>query len=329
MRGEPYPFISPERLPVAHFYDIAARYLLRRRPAAAIAYFLGAAVDRVHFVQWLDTRSVPWPDSPERTCDTVAWLADVASGGAPWAVVVEFQIDADPLMFGRLLEYLARLWLDLKPAANRGDRFSLGGIVVNLRGKGNSRTRHAFAGTTLHTDLGSIDVNLAELAASKLLADVEAGLAPAALLCLVPLCENGGEAATIGEWGRVRGGIPDAEIRDVEQLTLLFADAAGCREAWAAELKERRMVEPQIVKEWKADAFDKGVSVGKTQGLAEGQAQGRAALLLDFAADRFGPLPADVETAVRACTDESRLRSWLRQMAESASLDDFRRAAGV
>jgi hypothetical protein len=40
-------------------------------------------------------------------------------------------------MFGRLLGYLGPLWLEEKPSRERGDRFEIGAVVVNLTGLGN------------------------------------------------------------------------------------------------------------------------------------------------------------------------------------------------
>src|SRR5262249_16779098 len=93
------------------------------------------------FRRWLDTRLLRFPGEPDRTCDTVAHLEDLEANQLPWAVVVEFQIEPLTLMFGRLLGYFGPLWMELKPSDERGDRFHLGAIVVNLTGTGNaSRT---------------------------------------------------------------------------------------------------------------------------------------------------------------------------------------------
>ncbi len=44
---------------------------------------------RVH--GWLDTRTVPVPGEPDRTCDTVADLAAATEAILRWALVTEIQ----------------------------------------------------------------------------------------------------------------------------------------------------------------------------------------------------------------------------------------------
>src|SRR4051812_31577493 len=95
-------------------FDRSARYLLRRY-LALLGWLLGVPADQLDFVDWLDTRRIPWPGLPERVCDTVAHLRDPDAHGVPWAVVLEFCRDPDPEMFGRLLVYLGQVWLDLRP----------------------------------------------------------------------------------------------------------------------------------------------------------------------------------------------------------------------
>ena len=110
-------------------YDQACRYLLRLCPVPLLAWLLRLAPAQIDFVEWLDTQQIPWPGQPDRTCDTVAHLRDQRRGGLPWAVVVEFQIDPDELMFGRGLSYLGELWRACKPTPHRGDRFREVGIA--------------------------------------------------------------------------------------------------------------------------------------------------------------------------------------------------------
>ncbi len=60
--------------------------------------------------EWLKTQTLPFPDEPERTCDTVAGLFETGPPPVWWALVIEAQTKPDSEMFGRLLEYLAQLW---------------------------------------------------------------------------------------------------------------------------------------------------------------------------------------------------------------------------
>src|SRR4051812_48252392 len=117
----------------ANPYDQACRNLLRLFAGPLLAWLMRIPQQFLDFVGWLDTRGIPWPGQPDRTCDTVAYLRDTDAGGVPWAVPVEFQLDPDPVMFGRGMSYLGGVWEDIKPAEHRGDRFHVGLIVVNLR----------------------------------------------------------------------------------------------------------------------------------------------------------------------------------------------------
>jgi hypothetical protein len=90
-------------------YDQACRFLLRQFDRPLLSWLLGLPLVELAFVDWLDTRALPWPGQSDRTCYTVAFLRDRVTGGLPWAVPVEFQIDPAPLMFGRGLEYLGSL----------------------------------------------------------------------------------------------------------------------------------------------------------------------------------------------------------------------------
>jgi hypothetical protein len=112
-------------MPEINDYDRAARYLAKADPHKFLAWALGDNPDRFRFVRWLDTRSIPFPGSTDRTNDTVAYLERSEPAGEPWAIPLEFQIEPVPLMFGRMLEYLGRLWQVEKPGIGFAWRRSL------------------------------------------------------------------------------------------------------------------------------------------------------------------------------------------------------------
>ena len=125
--------MSPNR------YDQACRFLLRLFAVPLLSWLLRLDPARLDFAGWLDTRGLPWPGEPDRTCDTVARLRDPQQNGRPFAVPVEFCVEPDARMFGRGLRYLGGLWEEYKPSAHPGDRFELGLVVVNLRGRATPR----------------------------------------------------------------------------------------------------------------------------------------------------------------------------------------------
>src|SRR4051812_6063912 len=104
-------------------FDKASRFAAKIDPPTFLAWVLDFAPEEFVFRGWLDTRGLPFPGDPDRVSDTVARLEDPAAGGMPWAVAIEFQIEPDPQMFGRILEYLGQLWRTTKPDAEKGSRF--------------------------------------------------------------------------------------------------------------------------------------------------------------------------------------------------------------
>jgi hypothetical protein len=46
-------------------------------------------------------------------------------------------------------------------------------------------------------------------------------------------------------------------------------------------------------------------------------------------AEKFGVVPPELEAVIRATTAEDRLRVWTSAAVRAATLDDFRRAAGI
>ena len=97
-------------------YDRVLRALAKGDPTQFFGWALGLSPAEFRFVRWIDTRTIPFPGAPDRTGDAVGYLAELTAGGRPWAVPLEFQIEPDPEMFGRLLEYLGRLWRTEKPS---------------------------------------------------------------------------------------------------------------------------------------------------------------------------------------------------------------------
>lgn len=191
-------------MPEPHnYFDEACRYLLRRWGVPLLAWLLGLRPADVEFVEWLDTRQIPWPGHPGRICDTVAHLRDPRRGGVPVAAVVEFQIDPDELMTGRGLVYLGEVWLACKPTEHRGDRFDVGLVVVNLRGRGNASRRMTLGGAAFRTELCVQEWNFETLPAARVLRQVKRGKAPRGVLPWIPLFSGGNDDDIIKEWRRL------------------------------------------------------------------------------------------------------------------------------
>jgi hypothetical protein len=294
----------------ANPYDKGSRYAARLDPPGFWAWLLRGS-PRVRFHSWLDTRTLPFPGEPDLTCDTVACLRDETAPDVWWAVPLEFLIRPDGTMFGRLLEYLGRLWREQRPVEAPTLRFHVAAAVVNLTGVGQT-SRDMHLGTTLRTCLQVCERNLAAEDAGVTLADIAVGRVARCLLPFIPLMHGGCQVAMIEQWKQLALAEPDARRRgDYGGLALVFAEAAGCREAWRQGLKGWNMEQSMQVLEW--------ISEGETKGELRNQRE-NLRLLLEH---RFGPLPPAVLQRLEAATELERLRAAFRQALDLQRLEDL------
>jgi hypothetical protein len=307
-------------------YDQGCRYLAKRDPVALLGWLLRETPEELRFRTWLDARTLPFPGDPERICDTVAWLGD-ADPAVEWAVPLEFCLDPDGDLFGRLLIYLGQLWLEIRPTDAGRERFWVGAAVVNLRGIGNTSRDMVLRRTGVRTFLGIAERDLADENAAAVLAGIADGTAPRCPLAWIPLMHGGGEAAIIQQWLDLARQEPDSRRRsDYGGLAVVFAEAAGCRKEWKEALKGWNMEESQQVLEWIAE----GEARGEAKGEARGEARGEANALVRLLEKRFPPgAPADAVAAIRSSTDVEQLRRWFDLAVEADSLAAFRQKAGL
>lgn len=307
-------------------FDKASRFAAKLDAHAFLSWLLGAPAEALVFRRWLDTRGLPFPGDPDRTSDTVAQLDNAAEHGVPWAVAVEFQTAPDPDMFGRLLGYLAGLWLNLRPDAARGSRFHVGAAVVNLTGTGAASRDLRWHGTGLVTRLGVAERNLERESADDLLSGIESGRWSRCLLPWVPLMTGGGDPGIIDRWKLLADGEPDRRRKaEYGGIALLFADRAGRKDVWHAKLEGWNVEESTVVNEWIAI----GEKRGETRGEARGRVEGQQTSLLGVLVRKFGPVPEGVVAAVRGTSDADRLQDLLWLAATAPDLAAFRQQAGV
>ncbi len=288
-------------------FDQAGRYLAKLEPALFLAWLLGLTPSQFRFRRWLNARRVRFPGEPYRTCDTVALLEDLEQGGLPWAVPIEFETRPRATMFGRLLGYLGVLWLEMKPSRERGDRFQVGAVVVNLTGTGQSSRQMSWPKAGLLTHLGVAERNLSGYEAATVLADVAAGRTPAVVLPLIPLMQGGGESGNIATWLRLMSLQPQARRTEYAGLALVFAEAARRQGVWKKALEGWNVKESKQVLEW--------------------QAQFGGEMLVEVLQAKFGELPEDLDSTLRALTSTARLKTLVSLAALAQSLEEFRREA--
>jgi hypothetical protein len=83
-------------------------------PLPLLSWLIASFTQHLRFGNWLDTRTASLPGVPQAVRDTIAELQELLLGRA-WAFLLEFQLQPDPDMFGRLLIYLGTAWLELRP----------------------------------------------------------------------------------------------------------------------------------------------------------------------------------------------------------------------
>lgn len=299
-----------------NYYDQASRYAAKLDPPGFVGWVLRSA--QVVFHRWLDTRRLPFPGEADRTCDTVAELEDSAEPGVLWAVPIEFTLEPDGDLGFRLLVYEGQIALDERPSVRPGDRYRIGACVVNLTGAGQTSLDMRLGATGVGTGLWVGERNLSQEDAALTLAAIAATALTRALLPFVPLMQGGADPAIMQEWIRVASAEPDARRRgDYGGLALVFADAVGRRPAWRQALGGWNVVQSPQVLEWMAE------------GEVRGELRGKLTMLLRFLRSRFGPIPADLEAAIRAVTDPALLEQWADLVGTAPSLQAFRQAAQV
>jgi hypothetical protein len=298
----------------ANVFDQASRYAAKLDAIGLLRWLL-KLLPRYVFLGWLDTRTVVFPGEEDRTCDTVAWLQDETQPGVWWALTVEFLLEPDADMFGRLLIYLGRLWREKRPTDQRGERFQVGGVVVNLTGQGATSRDMQLAGTAIRTCLGVEEANLATWGAADTLAEIAAGRTSRGVLPWIPLLQGGGESAIIERWKELAQAEPDSRRRaEYAGLALVFAEAASVREAWKQALQGWNMRQSQQVLEWQEEA--------RVEGRAEGRLETKANDLVRLVEVRWPPgLPPELVAKVRATTELAQLNAWFDAAAAAPSLE--------
>src|SRR5262249_49875711 len=111
-------------------YDQASRYAIRCDPLGFLAWLFEGLALTLKVFGWLDTPTLPFPGERDRTCDTVAELAEAAEGGPRWAALIEFETDPESDILDRELEYVARLRRALRYGPQERERYQvIAGLV--------------------------------------------------------------------------------------------------------------------------------------------------------------------------------------------------------
>jgi hypothetical protein len=299
-------------------FDQAARYTAKLDPAAFLRWLLPGLDATLTFQGWLDARTLPFPGEPDRTCDTVAELLDPARLDRLWALIVEFQSEPDPEILDRLLEYMVRLWREVRHGPDHRMQYLTAACLLNLTGPAQTdeldmalpcadevRLRFRPRVRTLRDD-----------DAAATLRDIDMGNFGRCILPWIPLMHGGGDVGTIEEWKRVAGLEPDGRLRSVyAALALVFAELAGRRVEWKQALEGWNMRQSMVITEWQDEAREEGRREAQRTDL-------RRVLQTRF----FVPVPDDLAAAIETVADSEELARWLDIALTAVSLDAFRAA---
>jgi hypothetical protein len=136
-------------------------------------------------------------------------------------------------------------------------------------------------------------------------------------LALIPLMQRGGEKGIIQDWCELVGAEKDLRRRGDYGLALVFAERAGCLDAWRDALKGFAMIESPLI----AALLSQAEAKAKTEGKAE--------MLVDVIQQRYRQLPEEIARPIRACTDSAQLARWLSMVLEVETLAEFRQKTGL
>lgn len=291
-------------------FDIMCRFLAKLTPRAFLLWLLLPHTPRLRFHGWLDTHNLPFPGAPERYCDTVAQVSNRNALGFPWLIVTEFQTEPMADMLQRLLIYESQLRATRKPAAERGDRFATGSILVHLTGTSRPELNDVWPEAGLRTIKEPHIRNLAEDSAADTLAGIAAKTLPPIALAFVPLMRGGTLPETVAEWKRIGLTIPQWLRPNVAAGAVVFAELTNCETLWRTELEEWNMLRSKQVDEWTALGHQKGVDEGMNKGLIVGTyltalrfgqsaEQGRQLVIAEFGANAILILDAELRRRSR------------------------------
>ncbi len=296
-------------------YDKASRRMVKAAPDAFLGWLFMSFDAVARRLGWVDTRRLAFPGNPDQTGDLVFELETLKDIGPPWAVALEFQLEPDPKMFGWLLVFLGTISNERWPDEERGSRYRLGAVVVNLTGTPASIPASAFytwpGQPEMVCGLKAPERYLAMESAELLLEAIRSGEYDRALLPWLPLMKGGSEPAVIaGSLGLAREVADERWRADFGYDTLVFAEKSADPAAWRKALEGWEMVKSPVMEKSRA----------------EGE---QASLLLFLRARTKQEPPEDLAEKIRSTTDRERLQGWITLAATADTIDTFRQQAGI
>jgi hypothetical protein len=299
-------------------FDMACRRMVKVTPVPFLVWLLRDFATIARFLGWVDTRRIAFPGRPDQTGDLVFELELLQQVQELWALALEFQLEPDPTMFGRLLIYLGTIWLEQQPDRLRGSQYQLGACVINLTGtsKSGPATRKFIWPGADGTECILVvrERYLGEEPAQDLLEAIATGRYDRALLPWIPLMAGGSEPATIARWLELVGGLDESLLADLAYNTLVFAEKSNDPQAWSKALEGFGMIRSETMENTRE----------------EGRVETRQEDLLDVVGLRTRQtIPEELTQKIRACRNHATLRAWLAVAITVDTLDQFRQQTGL
>ena len=292
-------------------FDQTARYVARFDPDGFFAWLFDGFADHMRFERWLDTRTAPMPGQPNQTADTVGELFALYVPQPPWLLLVEFQTEPDPEMFGRLLEQLGKFWREHRPDDLPGSRYQLVAAVVNLTGTLESlpaSQQFVFPLDNVGLGLAAKEIHLATQSATATLDAIGKGMTTKSILAFIPLMTGGGEEGIIQRWLGIAGAEPNHRRRgDLGSLALTMAELKPWFGKWQVALKEWNMRESTVINGW--------IDEGRVAALREN--------IRTILTTRFGAVSADLVRLIDQSTDLRQLDRAFMQALTVKSQEDL------
>jgi hypothetical protein len=298
-------------------FDMACRRMVKATPVPFLVWLLRDFTTTARFLGWVDTRRIAFPGRPDQTGDLVFELELLQQVQELWALALEFQLEPDPKMFGRLLIYLGTIWLEQQPDRLRGSQYQLGACVINLTGtskSGPATRKFAWPGADgTECILVVRERYLGEEPAQDLLEAIATGRYDRALLPWIPLMAGGSEPTTIARWLEFMTPehIADENRRgEMAYNTLVFAEKSSDPQAWRKALE--------------------GFGMIRSETMEKSRREGRQESLLELLAVRTGvEVPPSLVEKIQACDDKAQLIAWQAIAAKIDTIDQFRQQTGL
>ncbi len=281
-------------------YDSMGKSLIKLEPKAVLQWLTKMPADEFEFHGWADPTYQNPTGEHDLASDLVADIELLKEIGPPWVWGVELQATAEADMDLRVDEYRIKIKRFYRRGLNRGDRPSVGAILVNFRGKSVPMPPDTCAGANMHHDFTFPIINLEELNADTVLQEIAVGTAPLAILGWIPLMKGGNTPSIIQKWLDIANAIPDDNYvkRELASMVKVFADAVDQGEAWREPLKGWNIMTSKIMAGW--------VDEGRVEGRVEGSVATWQSAINRLAVRVFGQSPTHI-AQIAKITDLERL----------------------